>query len=53
MAEILGDQRVQSEVLEGLAMCKNHRKWFVNFAVPYLGDHPVEVSAGADDRDRS
>ncbi|GIJ51985.1 methyltransferase [Virgisporangium aliadipatigenens] len=49
MAEILGDQKVQSEVLEGLAMCKNHRKWFVNFAVPYLGDHPVEVSAGTGD----
>ena len=49
MAEILGDQRVQSEVLEGLSMCKNHRKWFVSFAVPYLGDHPIEVSAGLGD----
>jgi SAM-dependent methyltransferase len=49
MAEILGDQRVQSEVLEGLSMCKNHRKWFAGFAVPYLGDHPIEVSAGLGD----
>jgi len=49
MAEILGDQRVQSEVLEGLSMCKNHRKWFAGFAVPYLGEHPIEVSAGLGD----
>jgi hypothetical protein len=49
MAEILGDQEVQSEVLEGLAMAKNHRKWFVAFATPYLGDHPIEVSAGLGD----
>jgi SAM-dependent methyltransferase len=49
MAEILGDQKVQSEVLEGLSMCVNHRKWFADFAVPYLGDHPIEVSAGMGD----
>jgi len=36
--ESWGDQAVQSEVLEGLAMAKNHRKWFVAFATPYLGD---------------
>src|SRR5215218_3535757 len=48
-AEILGDQLIQSEVLEGLAMAKNHRKWFVAFATPYLGDHPIEVSAGLGD----
>jgi 2-polyprenyl-3-methyl-5-hydroxy-6-metoxy-1,4-benzoquinol methylase len=49
MTEILGDQQVQSEVLEGLSMCKNHRSWFVSFAVPYLGDHPIEVGAGLGD----
>jgi hypothetical protein len=48
-AGILGDQAVQSEVLEGLAMAKNHRKWFVAFATPYLGDEPIEVSAGLGD----
>ena len=48
-AAILGDQAIQSEVLEGLAMAKNHRKWFVAFATPYLGDHPIEVSAGLGD----
>jgi SAM-dependent methyltransferase len=49
MTEILGDQHVQSEVLEGLSMCRNHRRWFAGFAVPYLGDHPIEVSAGLGD----
>jgi len=49
MTEILGDQRKQAEVLEGLSMCVNHRKWFAAFATPYLGDHPIEVSAGLGD----
>ena len=49
MDEILGDRAVQSEVLEGLAMAKNHRRWFVEFATPYLGEHPIEVSAGLGD----
>ncbi|MFB9179859.1 methyltransferase domain-containing protein [Dactylosporangium sucinum] len=30
-------------------MAKNHRKWFVAFATPFLGDHPIEVSAGLGD----
>jgi ubiquinone/menaquinone biosynthesis C-methylase UbiE len=49
MAEITGDQQVQSEVLEGLAMAVNHRRWFVELAVPYLGDHPIEVGSGLGD----
>jgi len=40
MVEIAGDQEVQSEVLEGLATAVNHRRWFVDLAVPYLGDKP-------------
>jgi SAM-dependent methyltransferase len=49
MTEITGDQRVQSEVLEGLAMAVNHRKWFVELALPYLGEHPIEVGSGLGD----
>lgn len=49
MAEILGDQRVQSEVLEGLATAVNHRCWFVELAVPYLGDNPIEIGSGLGD----
>jgi len=46
MAEITGDQRVQAEVLEGLATAVNHRRWFVELALPHLGAHPIEVGSG-------
>jgi ubiquinone/menaquinone biosynthesis C-methylase UbiE len=49
MSEITGDQQVQSDVLEGLAMAVNHRRWFVELALPYLGDHPIEVGSGLGD----
>ncbi|MGW0504809.1 class I SAM-dependent methyltransferase [Micromonospora sp. NPDC003241] len=49
MTEITGDQRVQSEVLEGLATAVNHRRWFVELAVPYLGDNPIEIGSGLGD----
>ncbi|MEU1605563.1 class I SAM-dependent methyltransferase [Micromonospora matsumotoense] len=49
MAEITGDQRVQSEVLEGLATAVNHRQWFVELAVPHLGDNPIEIGSGLGD----
>ncbi|WP_328341224.1 class I SAM-dependent methyltransferase [Micromonospora sp. NBC_00421] len=49
MAEITGDQRVQSEVLEGLATAVNHRRWFVELAVPHLGDDPIEIGSGLGD----
>ena len=49
MVEICGDQQVQSEVLEGLATAVNHRRWFVELALPYLGDDPIEVGSGLGD----
>jgi ubiquinone/menaquinone biosynthesis C-methylase UbiE len=49
MADITGDQRIQSEVLEGLATAVNHRQWFVELAIPYLGDNPIEVGSGLGD----
>lgn len=49
MVEIGGDQQVQSEVLEGLATAVNHRRWFVELALPYLGDDPIEVGSGLGD----
>ncbi|GGL99898.1 MULTISPECIES: class I SAM-dependent methyltransferase [Micromonospora] len=49
MAEITGDQRVQSEVLEGLATAVNHRTWFVELALPYLGEDPIEIGSGLGD----
>jgi len=49
MTRILGDQCVQSEVLEGLATAVNHRRWFVELAIPYLGDDPIEIGSGLGD----
>jgi ubiquinone/menaquinone biosynthesis C-methylase UbiE len=49
MAKITGDQQVQSEVLEGLATAVNHRRWFVNLAIPHLGDDPIEIGSGLGD----
>lgn len=49
MVELTGDQRIQNEVLEGLATAVNHRHWFVELAVPYLGADPLEVGSGLGD----
>ncbi|MDM4721822.1 methyltransferase domain-containing protein [Micromonospora sp. WMMA1363] len=40
---------MQSEVLEGLATAVNHRRWFVELALPYLGDNPIEIGSGLGD----
>jgi SAM-dependent methyltransferase len=47
--QINGDQGVQSEVLEGLATAVNHRRWFVELAIPYLGPDPIEIGSGLGD----
>jgi hypothetical protein len=49
VTQLLGNQVVQSEVLEGLAMARNHREWFAGLAVPYLGEHPMEIGSGLGD----
>lgn len=49
MSEITGDQQIQAEVLEGLATAVNHRRWFVEFALDYLGDNPIEIGSGLGD----
>src|SRR6188472_1488207 len=46
MAGMTGDKHAQDIVLEGLATAVNHRRWFVELALPYLGDHPVEIGSG-------
>jgi hypothetical protein len=46
MMRINGDQRVQSEVLEGLATAVNHRRWFGELAIPFLGEDPAEIGDG-------
>lgn len=47
--EIRGNRQVQCDVLVALAECRNHRKWFAQFAEPYLGDSPIEIGSGLGD----
>jgi len=44
-----GDRQTQHDVLEALAECANHRRWFAAFARPYLGEHPIEIGSGFGD----
>jgi SAM-dependent methyltransferase len=46
---INGDSGVQTAVLEGLASAVNHRRWFVELAVPHLGENPIEIGSGLGD----
>lgn len=45
----LGDSALQSETLESLASVKNYHAWLTNLALPYLGDHPIELGSGLGD----
>jgi ubiquinone/menaquinone biosynthesis C-methylase UbiE len=47
--QIRGDRQTQCDVLVALAECRNHRKWFADFARPYLGEHPIEIGSGLGD----
>jgi len=48
-SQIRGDRQIQRDVLVALAECQNHRKWFADFAKPYLGEHPIEIGSGLGD----
>jgi SAM-dependent methyltransferase len=48
-SQLRGDRQIQCDVLVALAECQNHRKWFADFAKPYLGEHPVEIGSGLGD----
>jgi SAM-dependent methyltransferase len=47
--QLRGDRQTQHDVLEALAECANHRRWFAAFARPYLGEHPIEIGSGFGD----
>lgn len=49
MAELRGDRQTQCDVLVALSECRNHRRWFAEFARRYLGDHPIEIGSGLGD----
>ena len=47
--QLRGDRQTQHDVLEALAECRNHRKWFATFARPFIGDDPIEIGSGLGD----
>jgi SAM-dependent methyltransferase len=49
VGQLRGDRRTQHDVLEALSQCANHRRWFAGFALPYLGEHPIEIGSGMGD----
>jgi hypothetical protein len=49
VGQLRGDRKTQHDVLVALAECSNHRKWFADFARPFLGEHPIEIGSGFGD----
>jgi SAM-dependent methyltransferase len=49
MSEVLGDVALQSQTLEDLASAVNYRRWLASMALPYLGDHAIEIGSGQGD----
>jgi SAM-dependent methyltransferase len=47
--QLRGDTQTRHDVLEALSQCANHRKWFADFARPFLGEHPIEIGSGFGD----
>jgi SAM-dependent methyltransferase len=45
----LVDSALQSQALASLASLKNYRAWLTGLALPYLGDHPLELGSGLGD----
>jgi SAM-dependent methyltransferase len=46
VADLTGDTKLQSEVLEDLSDAFRYRRWLAGMALPYLGDDPLEVGSG-------
>lgn len=42
----LGDSALQSQTLESVAGAVNYHNWLTSMAVPFLGNHPVELGSG-------
>jgi SAM-dependent methyltransferase len=49
VSDVLGDVALQDQTLEDVASAVNYRRWLVSLAVPYLGEHAIEVGAGQGD----
>jgi hypothetical protein len=48
-AGVLGDSRVQSRSLESVASAVRYHEWLASLALPWLGDHPLELGGGLGD----
>ena len=46
---MLGDSKLQTEILENLTETKHYRDWLCSLARPYLGDNPLELGCGNGD----
>lgn len=46
---VLGDAALQSTTLEEVAGAVRYHEWLTDLAVPYLGDHPLEIGSGLGD----
>jgi SAM-dependent methyltransferase len=46
---VLGDAALQSEALEDLASAVNYRRWLASLALPYIGEHPIDIGSGNGD----
>lgn len=44
-----GDSALQSQTLESLADAVNYHRWLTDLALPYLGEHPIELGSGLGD----
>jgi SAM-dependent methyltransferase len=49
VTEVLGDVALQDQTLEEVASAVNYRQWLVSLALPYLGEHAIEIGAGQGD----
>jgi SAM-dependent methyltransferase len=49
LSEVLGDVALQSQTLEDLASAVNYRRWLASLALPYLGEHAIEIGSGQGD----
>jgi SAM-dependent methyltransferase len=49
MSDVLGDVALQDQTLEDIASAVNYRNWLVSLALPYLGEHAIEVGSGQGD----
>jgi len=44
--EVLGDTSLQSVALEDNSAARNYHAWLCDLALPFLGDHPLELGSG-------